>query len=306
MDRRRAPEGREGPARDGVSRGARCRARFRRIACTAPGTCTSTSRTRTRTRASRASSSSSRTRGCASCRRTAWRSRRAARSTCTRRAARSSCASSSCGRRASARCCSRSRSSRKRLAADGLFDAARKRPLPAYPRTIGLVTSPTGAAIRDLLHVLRGAGRGCASCSRRSPSRARARRRRSPPRSSASNRLGGVDVLIVGRGGGSLEDLWAFNEEVVVRAIAASAIPVVSAVGHESDIDARRLRRRRARRHAERRRRAGHDARPRAGAPRRARPVRARRGACLLGSIEDGRDRLARCAARTASAGRRT
>src|SRR5689334_19967248 len=124
---------------------------------------------------------------------------------------------------------------RKKLAAEGLFDASRKRPLHSYPRTVGLVTSPTGAAIHDLLHVLRrrwpglrivlapvlvqgpGASSEIASAIER------------------FGRLGGVDVLIVGRGGGSLEDLWAFNEEVVVRAIAASSIPVVSAVGHESD-----------------------------------------------------------------------
>ena len=124
---------------------------------------------------------------------------------------------------------------RKKLAAEGLFDAARKRPLPAYPRTIGIVTSPTGAAIHDLLHVLRRRwpglrivlapvlvqGPGASSEIAQAIER--------------FGRLGGVDVLIVGRGGGSLEDLWAFNEEVVVRAIASSTIPVVSAVGHESD-----------------------------------------------------------------------
>ncbi|MEO6463402.1 MAG: exodeoxyribonuclease VII large subunit, partial [Candidatus Eisenbacteria bacterium] len=123
-----------------------------------------------------------------------------------------------------------------RLAAEGLFDAARKRPLPLYPRAIGLVTSPSGAAIRDLLHVLR----------RRWPGR---RLVLAPvlvqgPGAAAMiagaierlNALGGLDLLIVGRGGGSLEDLWAFNEEVVVRAIAASRLPVVSAVGHEVDV----------------------------------------------------------------------
>jgi len=125
---------------------------------------------------------------------------------------------------------------KKRLAAEGLFDAARKRPLPRYPAAIGLVTSPSGAAIRDLLHVLR----------RRWPGRAvvLAPVAVQGPGAAAEiaaaiarmNALGGLDLLIVGRGGGSLEDLWAFNEEAVVRAIAASRLPVVSAVGHEVDV----------------------------------------------------------------------
>jgi len=181
---------------------------------------------------------------------------------------------------------------RKRLAADGLFDAARKRPLPAYPRTIGLVTSPTGAAIRDLLHVLRRrwpglrlvlapvAVQGAGAASEIAAAIER------------FGRLGGVDVLIVGRGGGSLEDLWAFNEEVVVRAIAASRIPVVSAVGHESDTTLADL---------------AADVRaatPSAAAELVTTPDRAhvRRGVrdlfergeeCVLSSIGDGRERLA-------------
>ncbi len=125
---------------------------------------------------------------------------------------------------------------KQKLAAEGLFDAARKRPLPAYPRTIGLVTSPTGAAIHDLLVGLRRRWPGrrivLAPVLVQGPGAA--------PQVAAAiermNRLGDVDVLIVGRGGGSLEDLWAFNEEVVVRAIAASRIPVVAAVGHEVDV----------------------------------------------------------------------
>ncbi|RMF76001.1 MAG: exodeoxyribonuclease VII large subunit, partial [Planctomycetota bacterium] len=129
---------------------------------------------------------------------------------------------------------------RERLEAEGLFDPARKRPLPAYPRRIAVVTSPTGAAIRDILQTL----------SRRSPfvevfvfpvrvqgdgaaaeiaAAIRALSRRAAD-------LGGVDLVIVGRGGGSLEDLWAFNEEVVARAIADCALPVISAVGHEVDV----------------------------------------------------------------------
>jgi exodeoxyribonuclease VII large subunit len=122
-----------------------------------------------------------------------------------------------------------------KLAAEGLFDPARKRPLPAYPRAIALVTSPSGAAIRDLLKVIlrrwprielllapvRVQGEGAA----REIAEAIAR----------VNAHGRADVMIVGRGGGSLEDLWAFNEEAVARAIAASRIPVISAVGHEVD-----------------------------------------------------------------------
>ena len=124
---------------------------------------------------------------------------------------------------------------KKKLQAEGLFDPARKRPLPRYPRRIGIVTSPVGAAVRDLVKVARarwpsiglvlapvrvqgeGAAVEIASAIRR------------------FNRYGEVDLLIVGRGGGSIEELWPFNEEIVVRAIAASAIPVVSAVGHEVD-----------------------------------------------------------------------
>ncbi len=127
-----------------------------------------------------------------------------------------------------------------RLAREGLFDPARKKPLPLVPRRIALITSPHGAAVRDMIRTIR---------------------RRFPPveivlfpvqvqgdeaagQIAAAIRLmnehaaalGGIDVAIVGRGGGSLEDLWAFNEEIVARAIAASRIPIVSAVGHEVDV----------------------------------------------------------------------
>ncbi len=122
-----------------------------------------------------------------------------------------------------------------RLQAEGLFDQARKRELPRFPRKIGIVTSPSGAAIRDILRVIgrrfgelhiviapcRVQGEGAAD------EIAQGLR--------DLNVLGDVDVIIVGRGGGSLEDLWAFNEEVVARAIAGSKAPVVSAVGHEVD-----------------------------------------------------------------------
>jgi exodeoxyribonuclease VII large subunit len=126
---------------------------------------------------------------------------------------------------------------RERLAAEGLFAPERKRPLPPFPRRIAIVTSPTGAAIRDFLEVVRrrwsgmhvlvvpvrvqgeGAGREIAAAIAQV-------NQLDPP----------VDCLVVARGGGSLEDLWAFNEEVVVRAIHGSRVPVVSGVGHEIDI----------------------------------------------------------------------
>lgn len=124
---------------------------------------------------------------------------------------------------------------KKKLAAEGLFDEERKRPLPRIPRAVGIITSETGAALQDVRTVLRrrfptvelvllpvrvqgvGASDEIAQAIR------------------DMNLYGKVDVMIVGRGGGSLEDLWAFNEEIVARAIHASQIPVVSAVGHEID-----------------------------------------------------------------------
>ncbi len=125
---------------------------------------------------------------------------------------------------------------KKQLHGEGLFDQARKRPLPALPRIIGIVTSLDGAAIRDIIKVLRRRHPNAHLLIR--PTRvqgdgaevdvARAVR--------AIVRVAGVDVVIVGRGGGSLEDLQAFNHELVARAIAASPVPVISAVGHESDI----------------------------------------------------------------------
>jgi exodeoxyribonuclease VII large subunit len=124
---------------------------------------------------------------------------------------------------------------RARLAAEGVFDEDRKRPLPAFPRRIGLITSPTGAVVRDVLSVL----------SRRLPlaevdvlpvpvqgATAAAQIRGMLSRAIASERY---DVLVLARGGGSLEDLWAFNDEQLARAIAASPVPVVSAIGHETD-----------------------------------------------------------------------
>jgi exodeoxyribonuclease VII large subunit len=129
---------------------------------------------------------------------------------------------------------------RKKLAAEGLFDSARKKAVPYLPRVIGVVTSPTGAVIRDILHRLRDRfpshvliwpvrvqGEGAAE-----EIAAAVRGFNAIPGGGAVRR---PDLLIVARGGGSIEDLWAFNEEVAVRAIAASRIPVIAAVGHETD-----------------------------------------------------------------------
>jgi exodeoxyribonuclease VII large subunit len=150
---------------------------------------------------------------------------------------------------------------KQRLAAEGLFAAERKRPLPAYPQRIGLVTSPSGAAIRDVLHVIqrrhpgleiilvpcRVQGEGAAAeiatairllnefssgSGRREEALTEGRIENQSLLTSAATRL---DLILITRGGGSLEDLWAFNEEAVARAIFESAIPVVSAVGHEID-----------------------------------------------------------------------
>lgn len=129
---------------------------------------------------------------------------------------------------------------RKKLAAEGLFDSERKKPIPFLPEVIGVVTSPTGAVIRDILHRLSDRfprrvllwpvlvqGQGAAE----QVAAAIAGFNRLP----AAGTVPRPDVLIVARGGGSLEDLWAFNEEVVVRAAADSGIPLISAVGHETD-----------------------------------------------------------------------
>jgi exodeoxyribonuclease VII large subunit len=126
---------------------------------------------------------------------------------------------------------------REKLAREGLFDAARKRRLPAFPRRIAFVTSPTGAAIRDFLQVLRRRWRGADVLVVPVKVQGMGAAAEIARAITAVNRLEHpIDVLVVGRGGGSLEDLWAFNEEAVVRAIHASRIPVVSAVGHEIDV----------------------------------------------------------------------
>lgn len=125
---------------------------------------------------------------------------------------------------------------KQRLYEEGLFDAERKQPLPLLPRTIAIVTSPTGAALRDMLRILK----------RRFPlARVQVYPVLVQGKDAAAdiaqaiaqvNQRAQADVIITGRGGGSLEDLWAFNEECVARAIAASKIPVISAVGHEPDV----------------------------------------------------------------------
>jgi len=125
---------------------------------------------------------------------------------------------------------------RERLSAEGLFDEALKRQLPPHPVTIGVVTSATGAAIHDILNVLERRSAGVRVLLR--PVRVQGEGAAAEIASGIAdlNRHGEAEVLIVGRGGGSLEDLWAFNEEIVVKAIRASIIPVISAVGHETDV----------------------------------------------------------------------
>jgi exodeoxyribonuclease VII large subunit len=126
---------------------------------------------------------------------------------------------------------------REKLAAEGLFDPARKRKLPAFPRKVAFVTSPTGAAIHDFLQVLRRRWRGVDVLVIPARVQGEGAVQEIVAGIRLANRLSPrPDVLIVGRGGGSLEDLWSFNEEPVVRAIAASKIPTVSAVGHEIDV----------------------------------------------------------------------
>ncbi len=125
---------------------------------------------------------------------------------------------------------------KERLAHEGLFDEARKRPLPAFPWTIGVVTSLTGAAVRDIVAVLRHRCPLVNILIAPVPVQGDGAAESIADAITALSGMPQVEVMIVGRGGGTLEDLWAFNEEVVVRAIARSRIPVVSAVGHEIDV----------------------------------------------------------------------
>jgi len=124
----------------------------------------------------------------------------------------------------------------EKLAAEGLFRPERKRPLPRFPRRIALVTSPVGAAVRDLLQVITRRWPACDIIIVPVPVQGAAAAPEIAAAIGALARLPHVDVVITGRGGGSLEDLWAFNEESVARAIFHCPIPVVSAVGHEVDV----------------------------------------------------------------------
>ncbi len=124
---------------------------------------------------------------------------------------------------------------KQKLASEGLFDMARKKDLPMLPRVIGVVTSPMGAVIRDILRVLRRRFRNVNVLLYPAKVQGEGAAQEIVQGIEYFNRRAPVDVLIVARGGGSLEDLWAFNEEVVARAIAGSSIPVISAVGHETD-----------------------------------------------------------------------
>jgi exodeoxyribonuclease VII large subunit len=125
---------------------------------------------------------------------------------------------------------------KERLAKEGLFEQARKRPLPMLPRCLGIISSPTGAVIRDILRVLRTRHRNVDVLVY--PARVQGPEAAGEIAAGlrALNRLGGLDVIILARGGGSLEDLWPFNEEGVARALAASTIPTIAAIGHETDV----------------------------------------------------------------------
>jgi exodeoxyribonuclease VII large subunit len=124
---------------------------------------------------------------------------------------------------------------KQRLASEGLFDVERKRPLPRFPAVVGVVSSPTGAAVRDILNILARRASGIRVIILPSPVQGEEAASIIAARIRQANQWRIADVLIVGRGGGSLEDLLSFSDEEVVRAVAESEIPVVSAVGHEID-----------------------------------------------------------------------
>jgi exodeoxyribonuclease VII large subunit len=124
---------------------------------------------------------------------------------------------------------------KKRLETEGLFDSERKRPIPYMPRAIGVITSLTGAVIRDMLHVFDRRHPGYHIYLRPTQVQGKTAKDDIVAAIEECNVFGKLDVIVLARGGGSLEDLWAFNEEVVARAIAASRIPVLSAIGHEVD-----------------------------------------------------------------------
>ena len=124
---------------------------------------------------------------------------------------------------------------KQKLAAEGLFDAGRKQPLPRLPRCVGFITSPTGAAVQDFIRIL--ARRGWTGRLVVLPAKVQGEGAAAEivAMLRTAETLGIFDLLVVGRGGGSIEDLWAFNEELLVRAVAACGVPVISAVGHEID-----------------------------------------------------------------------
>ncbi|OYV96157.1 MAG: exodeoxyribonuclease VII large subunit [Deltaproteobacteria bacterium 37-65-8] len=124
---------------------------------------------------------------------------------------------------------------KRRLAEEGLFDAARKRPLPPFPKRLGIVTSLHGAVLRDMVRVARSRFPGVAIVLSPSLVQGEGAAADIAAALDALYASGEADIVIVGRGGGSIEDLWAFNEEAVVRAIVRSPVPVISAVGHETD-----------------------------------------------------------------------
>jgi exodeoxyribonuclease VII large subunit len=124
---------------------------------------------------------------------------------------------------------------KKKLQAEGLFEQARKRPLPSLPRKIGIVTSLDGAALRDIIKVLRRRYPNAHLVIRPTRVQGEGAAAEIAQAIRAIGKVSGVDVAIVGRGGGSAEDLWAFNEEPVARALAAAPVPIISAVGHETD-----------------------------------------------------------------------
>ena len=124
---------------------------------------------------------------------------------------------------------------KEKLRKEGLFDVSRKKPIPFLPTRVGVVTSPTGAAIRDILNIVRRRFSNVEIILNPVSVQGEGAKETIAEAIKLFNELKNIDVMIVGRGGGSLEDLWAFNEEVVARAIAASKIPIISAVGHEID-----------------------------------------------------------------------
>ena len=124
---------------------------------------------------------------------------------------------------------------KEKLSKEGLFDEDKKRPLPEFPKHIGVVTSPTGAAIRDILNILRRRYKGAQVTVVPAMVQGETAAPSIVKGITMANKIDDLDVLIVGRGGGSMEDMWCFNDEGVARAIATSKVPVISAVGHEVD-----------------------------------------------------------------------